>query len=102
MNREQARMLKKKGFSQKAIMDRYRKEAVDQGFGEGIRHTQTVIMMMTAWVLHEHLGLGPKRLPEIMNLIKLNIECFGTGHLTKLDIPTIKKELKKCGCDYNI
>ena len=95
-------MLKKKGFSQKAIMDRYRKEAIDQGFGEGIKHTQTVILMMTAYVLHTHLGLGKKRLPEIMWWIQENIKSFGSGHLTKLDIPVIKEELKKCGCEFSI
>lgn len=102
MNRKEVRALKKQGYSQKVIMDRYRKEAHDQGFCNGIKHTQSVIMMMTAWVLHEHLGLGPKRLPEIMRLIELNISCFGTDHLTRADIPTIQAELRKCGCEFNV
>lgn len=100
MNRADRRKLEQKGYSQKSIMNKYRNEAYEQGFSDGIRHTQSTIMMMTAYVLHTHLGLGKKRLPEIMYQIQEDIISFETGHLTVSDIPAIKEELKQVGCEF--
>ena len=102
MNREESRLLKKQGYSQNSIMKKYREEAYNQGFCDGISHTQSVIMMITAYVLHNHLGLGKKRLPEIMHWIREDIASFKSGHLSKADIPLIKEELKQCGCEFNV
>lgn len=102
MNRTERRKLAKQGYSQKSIMSQYRSDAYEQGFTDGIKHTQTVVMMMTAYALHTHLGLGKKRLPEIMHWIQEDITSFETGHLTVDDIPAIKEELKQCGCEFKL
>lgn len=54
-----------------------------------------VIMTMTAYTIQYKLGLGKKRLPEIMNAIMDNIDAFNTGHLNKEDFEQIKEEMKK-------
>ena len=99
MNREQVRKLKKQGYSQKVIMDRYRQEAIDQGFSEGIKHTYKVVLLLTAYALNNHLGLGKKRLPEVMNKIMLYIDSFNTQNLFRGDLPVIASEMKKIGFD---
>lgn len=102
MNRSERRKYEKQGYSQHSIMKKYRDDAYEQGFSDGIRHTQSCIMMMTAYTIKTHLGLGKKRLPEIMYRIQENIISFQTGHLTVEDIPAIKEELKQCGCEFNV
>ena len=57
-----------------------------------------IILTMTAYTIQYKLGLGKKRLPEIISAIYDNIDAFNTGHLSKDDYETIKKEIQK----YNI
>ena len=40
---------------------------------------------------------GKKRLPEIMDRLKNNIDSFRTGHLTTEDLPEILEEVKQKG-----
>ena len=54
-----------------------------------------VVLTMTAYTIQYKLGLGKKRLPEIMNQIIDNIDAFNTGHLSKEDFETIKEMMKK-------
>lgn len=54
-----------------------------------------VIMTMTAYTIQYKLGLGKKRLPEIMNAILNNIDAFNSGHLNKEDFEAIKEMMKK-------
>lgn len=56
-----------------------------------------ILMTMTAWTLSCKLGLGKKRLPEIMDAIINNIDCFNTGNLSNEDFQEIKKEVAKLG-----
>lgn len=98
MNRKGRRKLLRDGINPKAVMDQYTKELYDRGFSDGIRHSAITIMIITADVLHTHLGLGKQRLPEIMQQVHENIDAFNTGHLIPSDIDLMKKELKK----YNI
>lgn len=102
MNRTERRKYEKQGYSQKSIMNKYRNDAYEQGFQDGIRHTQSCIMMMTAYTIKTHLGLGKKRLPELMHYIQENIISFSTGHLTVEDIPLIQEELKSVGCEFKL
>ena len=57
-----------------------------------------VILTMTAYTIQYKLGLGKKRLPEIIESIMINIDSFNTWQLTKEDYKTIQEDLKK----YNI
>ena len=57
-----------------------------------------IILTMTAYTIQYKLGLGKKRLPEIIESIMINIDSFNTGQLTKEDYKTIQEDLKK----YNI
>lgn len=54
-----------------------------------------VILTMVAYTIQYKLGLGKKRLPEIMGYIMDNIDAFNTGHLNHEDFKYIKKELKE-------
>lgn len=100
MNRKQRRNMLQKGVNPKVVMDKYREDAYEQGFKAGIHHSATTIMIMTADVLHTHLGLGSKRLPEVVQQIHENIDAFNTGHLEPNDILLIKEELAKVGCIF--
>lgn len=101
MNRKERRSLLQKGVNPKAVMDKYREEVYDQGFRDGIHHSAMTILIITADVLHTHLGLGKQRLPEVVYQIHENIDAFNTGHLQPQDIFEIKKELEKVGCFFN-
>ena len=59
-----------------------------------------IIMNMTAYTISYKLGLGKKRLPEIMHSIMDNIDAFNTGHLSNEDYETIKEEVKKLGFEF--
>lgn len=98
MNRKERRKLLRDGVNPKQVMDKYTKELYEQGFHDGIEHTATSILIITAYCLHNHLGLGQKRLPEIMQWIGLNIDSFNTGQLQAEDIQLMKEELEK----YNV
>lgn len=98
MNRKERRKLLRDGVNPKAIMDKYTKELYDKAFSDGIRHTADSIMIITAYCLHTHLGLGGKRLPEIMEWIGINIDSFNTNHLKPEDILLMREELEK----YNV
>ena len=100
MNRKERRNLLQKGVNPKTVMDRYTKELYDKAFYDGIKHTADAIMIITADVLHTHLGLGSKRLPEIMQQINENIDAFNTGHLEPSDIRLMKEELEKVNCYF--
>ena len=56
-----------------------------------------VILTMTAYTLNYKLGLGKKRLPDIMASILDNIDAFNTGHLTKDDFEEIHKQMEDLG-----
>jgi hypothetical protein len=99
MNREQSRALKKKGCSQKIMMSKYRQDAIDQGFTEGIKHVYKVTLLLTAYALNNDLHLGRKRLPEIMGKILSYIDSFNTQNLFRSDLPVIASKMKKLGFD---
>ena len=98
MNRKERRKLLRDGVNPKAVMDKYTKELYERGFHDGIDHTADSIMIITAYCLHNHLGLGKQRLPEIMEWIGLNIDSFRTGQLVPKDIDLMKEELER----YNV
>lgn len=56
-----------------------------------------IIMVITAYTLNYKLGLGRKRLPEIIEAIMSNLESFETGHLNTDDFYEIKKIVEKLG-----
>ena len=98
MNRKERRRLLRDGVNPKAVMDKYTKDLFTQGFNAGIEHSAQSIMVIVAYCLHTHLGLGEKRLPEIMYWIHENIDAFNTGHLMPDDIYLMKEELEKYNC----
>ena len=99
MNRNQVRKLRKKGYSDKLIMSRYRQEVHDQGFDNGVRHTYRMLLLITAYILRDQLGLGQKRLGIIMSRILNTIDCFNTKNLTPSDLHLMASELKAIGFD---
>ncbi len=102
MNRQERRKYEKQGFSQKSIMNKYRNDAYEQGFKDGIKHSCNCILMLTAYAIKTHLGLGKKRLPKLMHYIENNITSFSSGHLSIEDISTIQEELRSVGCEFKV
>lgn len=100
MNRKERRKLIRDGVNPKTVMDQYTKELYDKAFSDGIKHTADSIMVLTAYNLHTHLGLGKQRLPEIMYWIHESIDAFNTGHLVASDINLMKEELEKFNCKF--
>jgi len=78
VNRKERRRMEKLGYNKKEVMDRYTKDVFDKAFNAGIKHTADSIMIITAYNLHTHLGLGKQRLPEIMYWINESIDAFNT------------------------
>lgn len=103
MNRKQRRQYAKNINTCKKLKDfesefmKIEREKLKQELNYSKRMYLEIIMTMTAWTLNCKLGLGKKRLPEIMEAITNNIDCFNTGNLSNEDYETIKNEVEKIG-----
>ena len=93
MNREQVRKLKEQGYSQKVIMDRYRQEAIDQGFSEGIKHTYKSVITILFYVIKNHLRISRENYQSLFLRCMENIDAFRTGQLKPSDVELMKKEI---------
>lgn len=96
MNRAKRRKLEKM-YGKEFTMQKYREEAIEQGTKQGVRMAVDVILYMVSYTLNYKLGLGKKRLPEIMNYILENIDAYNTGHLTHKDYIEIKRQMNELG-----
>ena len=100
LNREQRREYEKK-YGKEFSMQKYREAAYDVGFKKGFEEsvytTYMLVMNMVAYTLNYKLGLGSKRLPEIMTVIADNIDSYRTGQLDANDYEEIKKIVKNLG-----
>jgi hypothetical protein len=56
-----------------------------------------IYSITVAFTAHYNLGLGKKRLPEFMEKIWRNIDCFKSGHL---DLQDCIDELTEYGIDF--
>lgn len=101
MNRKQRREYEKK-YGEGFTMQKYRDDAFNSGFKEGVNTTYMVVMNMVAYTLNYKLNLGKKRLPEIMQTIADNIDSYRTGQLDTEDYKEIKKIVKGLGIDLDI
>lgn len=103
MNREQRRQQAKKINTPQKLRDmtdialRMQRDKLKKEFELEQRERLDIWYTMTAWVLQYKLGLGKKRLPEIMDAILNNIDCFNTKHLKPEDYMEIKRTLEKYG-----
>lgn len=84
-------------YGKEFTMQKYREEAIEQGAKQGARTTIEMIMYMTAYTISYKLGLGKKRLPQIMNYIIEKIDAYNTGHLSLQDYDEIKKQMNELG-----
>lgn len=96
MNRAKRREYERK-YGKDFAMQKYREEAIEEGAKQGVRTAIDVILYMVCYTLNYKLGLGKKRLPQIMYHIIDNIDAYNTGHLTHEDFVEIKKQMNKLG-----
>lgn len=96
MNRSKRRELERI-YGKDFAMQKYREEAIEQGAKQGARTAIDMILYMTAYTLSYKLGLGKKRLPQIMYHIMDNIDAYNTGHLSLQDYEEIKRQMKELG-----
>lgn len=101
MNRKQRREYTKK-YGEVFTMQKYRDDAFNSGFKEGVNTTYMVVMNMVAYTLNYKLNLGRKRLPEIIKYIADNIDSYRTGQLNPEDYQEIKKIVKELGVDLEV
>lgn len=106
MNRKQRREYAKnintyeklKGFESEFI--RIEREKAQKEIEFAKKHYLEIIMVMVAWTANCKLNLGKKRLPEFMQAILENIDCYNTGNLTPEDYDYIKEEVEKLGFKF--
>ena len=72
----------------------FQRRDMEKKFEQQRKYMVDVVLTMTAYTIQYKLGLGKKRLPEVMGYILDNIDAFNTGHLTKEDFEIIKEDLK--------
>ena len=96
MNRKERRNMEKK-YGPNFAMQKYREEIKEEGIQQGMRMAIEIILYMTCYTLNYKLGLGRKRLPEIMYHIVDNVDAYNTGHLTPEDFIEIKKQMNGLG-----
>ena len=101
MNRKQRREYEKK-YGTVFTMQKYRDDAFNAGFKEGVNTTYAVVMNTVAYTLNYKLNLGRKRLPEMMKFIADNVDSFRTGQLDSDDYKEIKKKVQKLGIYLDI
>ena len=99
MNRQQRRKLERQGIPKESVMNKYRREAYDEGAKDGIRHSYKMILLLTAYTARIHFDLGKKRLPEFMDRLLKNIDSFRTEQLTSSDMEAIAEECRQYGFD---
>lgn len=80
-------------------MEKYRKEAYDEGYTMGMRSVVEITFYMTAYTLTYKTGYSKARLREIMQAVYNNIDSYRSGHLTPQDYDTIVEQIEK---DYGI
>lgn len=97
MNRQERRKLARQGASEDYIEKRRRDEEYDKAFDDGMLKAIEITFYMTAYTLNYKLGFGRKRLVQTMEWIYNNIDAFRTGHLSRFDFDTIKKEIEDMG-----
>lgn len=66
-------------------------------FNARINEYLNIYSITVAFTAHYDLGLGKKRLPEFMQRVWNNIDCFKTGHLSLEDCV---HELKEYGMNF--
>ena len=101
MNRKQRREYEKK-YGTVFTMQKYRDDAFNAGFKEGVNATYAVVMNTVAYTLNYKLNMGRKRLPEMMKFIADNVDSFRTGQLDSDDYKEIKKKVQKLGIYLDI
>jgi hypothetical protein len=101
LNRKERREYERK-YGQAFTMQKYRDDAFNMGFKEGVNTTYMVVMNMVAYSLNYKLNLGKKRLPEIMQTIADNIDSYRTEQLDAEDYKEIKKIVKGLGIDLDM
>ncbi len=99
MNRAERRREQKLGVSPQSIMEKYRKEAYDEGYTMGMRNVVDITFYMTAYTLSYKTGYSKARIREIMQAVYNNIDSYRSGHLTPQDYDTIVHQMEE---DYGI
>ena len=66
-------------------MERYRKEAYEEGYHRGMQDCVDITFYMTIYTLSYKLELDVEELREISKAIFNNIDSFRTGHLEPKD-----------------
>lgn len=94
MNRAERRNYEKSGVSQGSIMQKYRKDAFDEGYKMGSRHIIEIVFYMVAYTIQYKLGFGTKRLQAIMKAIYNNVDSYRTGQLEPKDYDEIQKMMQ--------
>ena len=97
MNREERRRQERLGVSQQSIYQRYREDAYNAGWFDGMRHEVEITFNMLAYTLSYKTGYSTKRLKELLHALYNNIDSYRTNHLTPEDYDIICKELADKG-----
>ena len=97
MNREERRRQQKAGVSQQSIFQRYREDAYNQGWHDGMFHELDITFNMLAYTLTYKTGYSTKRIKELLHDLYNNIDSYRTQHLTPEDYDTICNELAEKG-----
>lgn len=79
-------------------VDKDMERQYEELFNERINQYLNIYSVTVAYTAHYVLGLGKKRLPEFMDRVWNNLDCFKTGYLTLDDCV---KELEDYGVDFN-
>ena len=99
MNRAERRKLQKRGASKESIYEMCKKEAEEEGWHKGVKHSYRTILLLTAYIAQMEFELDQDRLANFMDRLLKCIESFLTGQLTASDIKDIAEEVKGNGFD---
>lgn len=97
MNRQERRRQERLGVSQQSIYQRYREDAYNQGWHDGMAHELEITFNILAYTLTYKTGYSTKRIKELLHDLYNNVDSFRSGHLTPEDYDTICKELEEKG-----
>lgn len=101
MNRAERRKYEKQGYDKDLILSKYRQESFEQGYITGIRNVYRDILLITAYIAQDELGLGKTRLPRLMGRIINTIDAFRTENLQPNDTYEMKAVCKRYGFDID-
>lgn len=78
MNRAERRRELKLGVSPQSVMEKYRREAYEAGWHDGMNHELEITFNILSYTLTYKTGYSKKRIKQLLHDLYFNVDSFRT------------------------